>query len=99
MAGSTHHQNYQQLLSLLRQARLRAHMTQEQLGNALGNSQTFVSKFERGERRIDVVEFVEICDAFGADPEEILRAYLVKRSIETPSKSRSRLGILRDKAR
>lgn len=95
MAGSTHNLNYQHLLALLRQARLLAGFTQEQLGSTLGNSQTFVSKFERGERRIDVVEFVEICDAFGADPEEILKAYLAKRSKETPTKSRSRRKILR----
>ena len=90
MAGSTHNENYQHLLSLLRQGRLRAGITQEQLGIRLGNSQTFVSKIERGERRIDVVEFVEICEAFGADPEDMLRSYLVKRSIRAIPKSRTR---------
>lgn len=89
MAGSTHNDNYKLLLALLRQARECVGMSQEQLGNKLGNTQTFVSKMERGERRIDVVEFVEFCSACGADPEDILREYLVRRSKSTTPKSRS----------
>lgn len=48
--------------------RERAGVTQLALAESLGNTQTFISKIERGERRIDVVEFIEICDALGADP-------------------------------
>ncbi|TAX99601.1 XRE family transcriptional regulator [Rhizobium leguminosarum] len=36
-------------------------MTQLQLGKRLGQRQTFVSKFELGERRLDVAEFVAVC--------------------------------------
>ena len=90
MSSSTHNENYQCLLSLLRRTRLRAGITQEQLGDRLGNSQTFVSKCERGERRIDVVEFVEICDAFGADPVDMMRTYLSKRSKKAIPKSQTR---------
>jgi len=68
MARSTHHRHYQSLLKLLRDLREQAGMTQSELGERLGNTQTFVSKIERGERRLDVVEFAEICDALGADP-------------------------------
>jgi hypothetical protein len=37
------------------------------LARALGREQSFVSKYERGERRLDFVEVVEISDALGAD--------------------------------
>lgn len=80
MARSTHHPNYQTLLTLLRDVRERAGATQLALAEGLGNTQTFVSKVERGERRIDVVEFIEICEALGADPIATFREYLQRRS-------------------
>lgn len=81
MARSTHHPNYQTLLTLLRDLRERAGVTQLALAESLGNTQTFISKVERGERRIDVVEFIEICDALGADPTAAFREYLQRRSL------------------
>lgn len=95
MAGSTHNDNYKALLAILREVRQCAAMTQEELGKKLGNTQTFVSKMERGERRIDLVEFVEICGACGAEPEDVLRLYLVRRSKNSTPKSRSKRKILR----
>ena len=79
MARSTHHDHYQVLLHLLRDLRLRAGVTQVDLGDRLGNTQTFVSKLERGERRIDLVEFVEICEAIGIDPKRAFSQYLKAR--------------------
>ena len=81
MARSTHHPNYQTLLTLLRDLRERAGFTQLSLAESLGNTQTFISKIERGERRIDVVEFIEICDALGADPVATFREYLQRRPL------------------
>lgn len=81
MARSTHHPNYQTLLTLLRDLRERAGVTQLSLAESLGNTQTFISKIERGERRIDVVEFIEICDALGADPIAAFREYVQRRSL------------------
>ncbi len=43
-------------------------MTQTALSNRLGRPQSFVSKYERGERRLDVVEFAEVARALGIDP-------------------------------
>jgi len=80
MARSTHHPNYQTLLTLLRDLRERAGVTQLALADCLGNTQTFISKVERGERRVDVVEFIEICEALGADPVAAFREYLRRRS-------------------
>jgi transcriptional regulator with XRE-family HTH domain len=54
-------------------------MTQSTLAGRLGNTQTFVSKVERGERRIDVGEFVDFCHALGLDPVELFRSYVAMR--------------------
>ena len=80
MARSTHHPNYQMLLTLLRDLRERADVTQLALAESLGNTQTFISKIERGERRIDVVEFIEICNALGVDPVAAFHEYVQRRS-------------------
>lgn len=81
MAQSTHHRHYQAFLALLRSLRVEGGVTQTELGSRLGNTQTFVSKVERGERRLDVVEFVEWCEALGVLPEATLRSYLDQRKV------------------
>lgn len=55
------------------QARKDAGVTQAELGKRIGQRQTFVSKFELGERRLDVAEFIEISRAIGTDPHQIMR--------------------------
>ena len=61
------------MIELLVQARKDAGITQAELGKRIGQRQTFVSKFELGERRLDVAEFVTVSRAIGVDPHEILR--------------------------
>lgn len=80
MSRSTHNYDYQALLSLLRELRGRAGFTQVALAASLGSTQTFISKVERGERRIDVVEFAEICDALGVEPAVAFKELLDRRS-------------------
>jgi transcriptional regulator with XRE-family HTH domain len=82
MSRSTHHRHYRSFLTLLRDLREQAGVTQVELGERLGNTQTFVSKIERGERRLDVVEFAEICDALGADPSTAFKQFLDGRGKE-----------------
>ncbi|WP_454259796.1 helix-turn-helix domain-containing protein [Pseudoxanthomonas mexicana] len=55
------------LRSQLRRARETAGLTQVDLSDAIGKSQTFVSDVERGVRRLDTVELWEICRAMGLD--------------------------------
>lgn len=55
------------------QARKDAGLTQVELANKLSRPQSFVSKVERGERRLDVVEFFEVSRAIGFDPFLFLR--------------------------
>ncbi len=53
------------LQALLRQVRLEAGLTQDQLAEKLGRPQSFISKYESGERRLDVLELREVCRAIG----------------------------------
>jgi len=55
------------------EARKRRNLSQAALAQKLGRVQTFVSKYERGERRLDVVEFLEVAHALGIDAHKILR--------------------------
>jgi len=57
---------------LLVAARKKADLTQAELSSRLNRPQSFVSKYERGERRLDVVEFREVACALGVDPVQFL---------------------------
>lgn len=46
--------------------------TQQQLSEALDRPQSFVSKYENGERRLDLIETIELCKALNADPHELI---------------------------
>ena len=54
-------------ISALRQLRLEAGLTQAQLARRLGKPQSFVSKYESGERRLDVAELMAVCRAMGIE--------------------------------
>lgn len=49
-------------------------LTQADLARALGRSQSFVSKYEVGERRLDVVDFVLVCNHLDVKAGDLLRA-------------------------
>ena len=55
------------LLVLLRGIRADAGLTQTELASCLARDQTFVSKYESGERRLDILELREVCQALGTD--------------------------------
>ena len=74
---------YASLLEILVAARKDAGVTQVELALRLGRPQPFVSYFERGERRIDVVEFIAIAEALGADPEALF-SELRRRTMREP---------------
>lgn len=69
---SLYTKKYQRLLELLVGARKASGLTQEVLAKKLGRPQSFVSKIENGERRMDVVEFLFICEIIGADPNGLM---------------------------
>jgi transcriptional regulator with XRE-family HTH domain len=63
MRKSLFSENYKCFLDLLREVRERAGLTQEQLAERLEATQSAISKCERGERRLDIVELKAWCDA------------------------------------
>jgi transcriptional regulator with XRE-family HTH domain len=64
---------YEEFRLLLIDLRKKAGLTQSELAVKLSKPQSFVSKMERGERRIDVVELGDVAKALGIDPIEIMR--------------------------
>ncbi len=64
---------YEVFLQRLVAARREAGLTQQDLATRINRPQSFVSKYERGERRLDVLEFVMICHAVSVDPCSIIR--------------------------
>ena len=78
MSKSVFTDSYRALLDLLIATRKRAGVTQVELAKRLGRPQPFVSYIERGERRIDVVEFIVIARALNVDPHQLF-ADLIER--------------------
>jgi hypothetical protein len=60
----------------LKRARVDAELTQVQLAGRLKKPQSFVSKYETGERQLDVLEFVEVAQALRLDAPDFLRRIL-----------------------
>jgi transcriptional regulator with XRE-family HTH domain len=69
--GSARHKA---LIDLLTQKREAAGMTQADLAARLGEYQSFVARLESGQRRIDVVEFLELADALAFEPAKAISA-------------------------
>lgn len=76
MVDSAFSTRYTTLRRLLVSTRKTAGLSQTALAAKMGRLQTFVSKYERGERRLDVVEFLEVAAALKLDPHEVINQIL-----------------------
>jgi transcriptional regulator with XRE-family HTH domain len=65
---------YGRMLACLVQARRAAGLNQVELAEKLGRPQSFVSKIEKGDRRIDVLELIAICHHLRIDPADVIAA-------------------------
>lgn len=65
MDKSIHTDEYAVLVELLKESREAAELTQEELATKLKQSQSFVSKMETGDRRLDLVQLRTVCAALG----------------------------------
>lgn len=74
MPRSVFSEPYEAFTQALIATRKAAGLRQEDLALRLKKPQSFVSKMERGERRLDVVEFIVVMRAMGADPRGLLEA-------------------------
>jgi len=75
MQKSINSQTYAIFLEHLRETREKAGITQEELAERLGETQSFVSKCERGERRIDIAELREFCIAIDTTLEKFIKLF------------------------
>ncbi len=64
------------LAALLRQIRAEAGLTQGQIAGSIGQTQSYVSKYENGEQRLDLIELETVCKAVGISLTEFVRRYL-----------------------
>lgn len=69
MTGRHTYESFQKALVEARQSK---RLTQAEIATRLKKPQSFVSKYESGERRLDVVEFLEVCRALSIKPNSIL---------------------------
>lgn len=72
--------DYERLIGLLVAAREMAGIRQHALAEALDVPQSFIAKYEGGERRLDVIEFIAVANALGADPLKLLRDFLTGKT-------------------
>lgn len=63
---------YRALIGELSAERKKQKLSQEAFADRLGRHQQFVSRYELGERRLDVIEFVDVARALGLDPVAML---------------------------
>ena len=78
-AKSLRSAEHRRLCALLLDSRRKAGLNQTEVAQRLGKPQSYVAKYEGGERRLDVVEFLAVCDAIGIDPLRILRTLVSSR--------------------
>jgi transcriptional regulator with XRE-family HTH domain len=67
---------YARLVAMLVAVRKRVRISQQPMAKKLGRPQSLIAKYEGGERRIDVIEFIEIARALGADPVKLFRNFV-----------------------
>ena len=67
---------HRRLITLLIEARENARLTQREVAAVLRKPQSFVAKYEAGERRLDVLEFIAVAGALDSDPVGLLKALL-----------------------
>jgi transcriptional regulator with XRE-family HTH domain len=75
MAKSLSSAESEKFVALLRSVRTQAGLTQAELAERLDLPQSFVSKYESGERRLDLIELRQICKALGISLVEFVRRF------------------------
>ncbi len=78
MSSSIFTQRHQEFIGFIVSKRKAADVTQAQLAARLDKPQSYVSKVERGERRLDVIEFCQLAEALGHDPAEMLEQFVTE---------------------
>jgi transcriptional regulator with XRE-family HTH domain len=77
---------YARLIATLVAVRKAAGVRQQALAKKLGRPQSFIAKYEGGERRVDVVEFITIARALDVDPIKLFRDFVAGKAPKTGRK-------------
>ncbi len=70
-----HREEYKILVECLKKFRKSANLTQLELAQKIGTDQTYISKYERCERRLDIVELMTICRGLDIKFIDFIRTY------------------------
>ena len=68
-----HHPHYERLIERLIQARKAQELTQAQLAEKLEKPQSYIAKIESRERKLDIIEFFDLCYQLDEEPIAILQ--------------------------
>ncbi len=80
MTTSMSSPRYEKFQKLLIEYRQKQGITQTRLADLLGRPQSFVSKYENGERRLDLIEFLDITAALEIDPFAFIQELLAEKN-------------------
>lgn len=72
MSKSVYNDDYKKLIERLKQARLDAGLSQQVVASKLGKPQSYISKVESGERRVDIIEVKEFAKLYKQNLENLV---------------------------
>ncbi len=75
MPKAIYRPEYEVFLTLLKDRRIKAGLTQVECSNALGRPQSFMSDVERGTRRLDIIQIHDLCEVLGCDLVELIQDF------------------------
>lgn len=64
---------HRKVMAVLTEVRQKADVTQRELARRIGRAHSYVSRIEKGDRRLDVPEMIQWCEVLDADPVAIMR--------------------------
>ena len=75
---------YADIINGLKSRRIEVGLTQSEVAQAIGKPQSFVAKIEGLERRLDMIEYIDLCNAIGVDPCEHLSKLTQSLDVRSP---------------
>ena len=73
--GVIYEPEYRILIQCLKDFRIQSKMTQKELADKLGCSQSYICKYEQGQKRLDIIEVRKICSILGYSLKEFVQEY------------------------
>ena len=64
---------HRRFMAVLVEIRIQAGVTQRELARRLKRAHSYVSRIEKGDRRLDVPEMIQWCEVVGADPVDVMK--------------------------